>query len=170
MIKIPTMFVRDENKPGHPVTDQIKPECQWVLDGEGKATRKLDGMNVKIENGKLYKRQKPKERDYDNASYVECDPVSPNDKYLFEAFHNPHLDEGIFEAIGPKIQGNPEKEDTHRLIRVVPVDPTLGLEVLRTFDGFKSYFQDHDIEGIVFHHPDGRMAKIKGKDFGIKRP
>ena len=61
MIKIPTMFIRDENKPGHPVTDQIKPECQWVLDGEGKATRKLDGMNVKIENGKLYKRQKPKE-------------------------------------------------------------------------------------------------------------
>ena len=24
-------------------------------------------------------------------------------------------------------------------------------------------------EGIVFHHPDGRMAKIKLKDFGLYR-
>lgn len=26
-----------------------------------------------------------------------------------------------------------------------------------------------NIEGIVFHHPDGRMAKIKLRDFGISR-
>jgi hypothetical protein len=26
-----------------------------------------------------------------------------------------------------------------------------------------------DIEGLVFHHPDGRMAKIKLRDFGMKR-
>jgi hypothetical protein len=25
-----------------------------------------------------------------------------------------------------------------------------------------------DIEGIVWHHPDGRMVKIKKKDFGYK--
>lgn len=31
MIKTPTMFVRDESKPGHPVMDQVKPECQWVI-------------------------------------------------------------------------------------------------------------------------------------------
>jgi hypothetical protein len=28
---------------------------------------------------------------------------------------------------------------------------------------------DHNIEGIVWHHSDGRMVKIKAKDFGIKR-
>jgi hypothetical protein len=27
-----------------------------------------------------------------------------------------------------------------------------------------------DIEGIVWHHSDGRMAKIKLRDFGHKRP
>ena len=172
MIKIPTMFVRDESKNGHPVSSQIKPECQWVLDGEGIATRKMDGMNVKIENGKLYQRQKPKERDYDNASYVECEPVSPNDKYLFEAFSlRSEWPDGIYEAIGPKIQGNPEKSGHHMLVSVVPCAVHLHINnAPRTFDGLRDYFQNHDLEGIVFHHPDGRLAKIKGKDFGIKRP
>ena len=170
MEKIPTMFVRDESKPGHPVTDQIKSECQWVLDGEGTATRKLDGMNVKIQNGKLFKRQKPKERDYDNASYVECEPCSPNDKYLFEAFGNGKLADGIYEAVGPKIQGNPERYNKHILIRVVPFDLSLVIKnIPRDFNGLKEYLSDHDMEGIVFHHPDGRFAKIKKKDFGLKR-
>jgi hypothetical protein len=26
------------------------------------------------------------------------------------------------------------------------------------------------IEGIVFHHPDGRMAKVKGRDFTATSP
>jgi hypothetical protein len=26
-----------------------------------------------------------------------------------------------------------------------------------------------NIEGIVWHHPDGRMAKLKLRDFGVKR-
>jgi hypothetical protein len=38
MQKIPTMFVRDESRPGHPVQDEWKPECAWVRDGEGVAT------------------------------------------------------------------------------------------------------------------------------------
>ena len=82
MIKIPTMFERDEAVKGHPVKDAIKPECQWVLDGEGIATAKLDGTNVKIANGGLLKRQKPKERDYDNASYVPCDRANPADQWV----------------------------------------------------------------------------------------
>lgn len=171
MIKIPTMFVRDESKPGHPVMDQVKPECQWVLDGEGVATRKLDGMNVKIEGGKLYKRQKPKDRDYDSASYVECDPVSPNDKYLLEAFNMASSwKDGIYEAIGPKIQGNPEKAGVHVLIAVVPCNELYHMpEAPRDYEGLKAYLGEKDIEGIVFHSPDGRFAKIKKKDFGIKR-
>lgn len=35
--------------------------------------------------------------------------------------------------------------------------------------GLRSYLANKDIEGIVWHHPDGRMVKIKGKDFGLKR-
>ena len=76
MQKIPTLFVRDDSKPGHPVTDEWKPECLWVRDGEGVATVKFDGMNVKIDGGCLYKRQKPKDRDYDEAS-VPPDALGP---------------------------------------------------------------------------------------------
>jgi len=169
MIKIPTMFVRDESKQGHPVMDQVKPECRWVLDGEGEATRKLDGTNVKIEHGKLYKRQKPKDGVYDMASYVEADQENPSDKYLFEGFTTLRPD-GIYEAIGPKIQGNPEKFEKHTLVRVVPFDKWLFLpDVPRTFVGLREYLLHEDMEGIVFHHSDGRMAKIKKRDFGIKR-
>ena len=45
----------------------------------------------------------------------------------------------------------------------------------RTYDGLRTFLKDaqsrfapgHPTEGIVFHHPDGRRAKIKRKDFGL---
>jgi hypothetical protein len=174
MEKIPTIYPRDESKRGHPVVEPVKPECAWVELGEGVATRKLDGMNVKVEGSQLYKRKKPKDRDYDRASYVECDRESPGDKYLWEAFDAlddlSRVPDGIYEAIGPKIQGNPEGCSTHQLIRVVPYSETLEIEnPPRTFDEFRAYFEAHDIEGIVFHHEDGRLAKIKARDFQVGR-
>ncbi len=170
MKKIPTMFVRDESQKGHPVINQTKPECQWVLDGEGIATHKLDGMNVKIEYGVFYKRQKPSSGEYDEASYISVDPYSPENKYLMEAFKREELLDGIYEACGPKIQGNPEKLAEHKLIRVVPISPDLIIpDAPRDFEGLKKHLSEHDIEGIVFHREDGSMAKIKKRDFGIKR-
>lgn len=171
MEKIPTLFERDETQRGRPVTPVIKPECDWVAQGEGVATRKLDGMNVKIAGGVLYKRQKPAGGVYDEASYVPADRDDPGDRYLFEAFDvRIGWEDGIYEALGPKIQGNPERYETHRLIRVVPITASLVLEdVPRTFDGLRNYLAEVDFEGIVFHHPDGRKAKIKKRDFGLKR-
>jgi len=40
----------------------------------------------------------------------------------------------------------------------------------RTFDAMKDYLSRNVIEGIVWHHPDGRMAKIKRKDMGLSWP
>jgi hypothetical protein len=40
------------------------------------------------------------------------------------------------------------------------------------FEALKKYLTDekNDIEGIVFHHRnDGRMCKLRKKDFGINR-
>lgn len=42
-------------------------------------------------------------------------------------------------------------------------------DVPRDFDGIKAWLSGKDIEGLVFHHPDGRMGKIKLRDFGLKR-
>lgn len=127
MQKIPTMFVRDESVPGHPVTAICKPECRWVLDGEGMATIKLDGTNVMVSGDKLYKRQKPKDRDYDDAAYVPCDRANPSDRWAFEAFDAGYQGDGIYELVGPKIQGNPQQHVSHSLIPVVP--PSLRISI-----------------------------------------
>lgn len=35
----------------------------------------------------------------------------------------------------------------------------------RTFEAIKERLYAEKIEGVVWHHPDGRMVKIKRKDF-----
>lgn len=78
----------------------------------------------------------------------------------------PHLPDGTYELCGPKVQGNPEGLSAHVLVRH-------GVEIIqdapREYLALKYYFARVNIEGIVWHHQDGRMVKIKGKDFGIKR-
>ena len=90
----------------------------------------------------------------------------PGDKYHIEAF-NTHLSDGTYELVGPKIQGNPEGYDNHTLIS--HKDAKCFLNAPRDIKGIEKWLEDKDIEGIVFHHPDGRMGKIKKRDFGQKR-
>lgn len=77
--------------------------------------------------------------------------------------------DGTFELVGPSINGNPELYETNRLIR--HDDPSLKLDtaVPTAHSTLGGWLGDYDIEGIVWQHPDGRMAKIKGRDFGIER-
>ena len=75
--------------------------------------------------------------------------------------------DGTYELCGPKVQGNPEQLETHTLIKH-------GCETLLvpdlSFEGIKSFLENHDIEGIVFHHKsDDRMCKIRKSDFGLRR-
>jgi hypothetical protein len=42
-------------------------------------------------------------------------------------------------------------------------------DVPRDFHALGEYLATHAIEGVVWHHDDGRMVKIKGMDFGHKR-
>ena len=175
MHKIPTLFVRDETVPGHPVLDSWRPECLWVREGEGNATIKIDGTNVCIRGGRLYKRQKPKDRDYDAASYVVCVEECSADRWAFEAFNRlPEPEEGVYELIGPAIQGNPYRQAAHHLKRVVPPDPliVIGDRLVRdrTYEKLRAYLTLASIEGVVFQHSDGRFAKIKRRDFGLPWP
>ena len=178
MVKIPTMFIRDDSVKGHPVTDQITPGCEWVLAGEGIATVKLDGTNVKIEGGVLFKRQKPKDREYDAASYAMCRRDDPSDRWAFEAFDRllamGEAQDGVYELCGPKVNGNPNRLFEHVMRRVVPPHDFLIIpeDHIRNFgfDGLRDYLSREQIEGIVFHHPDGRFAKIKRRDFGLPWP
>jgi hypothetical protein len=67
-----------------------------------------------------------------------------------------------YELCGPKINGNPEGFARHTLVRhgVTRLD-----DCPRDFDGLRDWLAAHDFEGVVWHHPDGRMAKLKRRDF-----
>ena len=179
MKKIPTIFKRNpENM--REILDEPNPNCQWVLDGEGIATRKYDGTCCKIEGGSFFKRREVKKgkkiplvfieetHDHNTGKRVGWIPVEDiiENKYHIEAFRD-DLQDGTYELVGPKIQGNPEKYKNHTL--VAHADAVKYPGVPRTFEGLKDWLADKDIEGIVFHHEDGRMAKIKKRDFGQKR-
>jgi hypothetical protein len=185
--KIASLFQRNEDGL---IRDEITPGCEWVAAGEGVATQKFDGTAVLVRRGELFKR-------FDARNYLtiegqppdgfvpaqEQDPVTGHwpgwlpvgagaeDKWFREAWAlrsrlGPIAD-GTYELCGPRINGNPEGLSDHLLL---PHGDVVLSDVPRDFAGLKSYLtRNHDIEGIVFWHPDGRRVKVKGKDFGLKR-
>ena len=182
MQKIPSLFKRDFEGNPHYVTREIDPVCQWVIDGEGKATRKWNGTACMIKSGLLYKRYDAKNGKTPPNGFIpaqEPDPITnhwpgwllvceiPEDKWHRAALENAsdtkqELKDGTYELLGPKIQGNSEKMLVHVL---EPHGVTILEDAPRTFDSLKKYLQHKEIEGIVWHHEDGRMAKIKKSDF-----
>ncbi len=181
MEKIISLFKRDYDG-NRQVIDEVVPGAEWVTDGEGRATVKIDGTCCMVRDGKLYKRydaKKGKVPPPDFESAQELDPVTghhpgwvpvgddPTDKYHQEALaREDYLPNGTYELIGPKVQGNPYKRDTHILVR----HGSQGIEAPRSFSELLEFFEENLIEGIVWHHPDGHMVKIKRRDFGLKWP
>jgi hypothetical protein len=162
------------------VRDEVVPGAEWVLNGEGWATRKYDGTCCMVQAGKLFRRYELKKGRQAPAGFNAAqppDPVTgdspgwvpvgdgPEDRWYREAFKGDEID-GTYELCGPKVQGNLEKFPTHTL---VPHAAAQRLDAPRTYDEIKAWLSDKDVEGIVWHHPDGRMVKIKKKDFGFKR-
>lgn len=180
MRKIISLFQRNYDG-DRLVRDEVVPGAEWVLAGEGTATRKLDGTCCMVRDGKLYKRYEVKQGKKPPANFEPANEVDentgkqqgwvpvgdgPEDAYHREAFAAGFHDDGTYELVGPKVQGNPEGFATHRLLP----HGTLHLpDAPRTYDALKAWLAEHDIEGIVWHHPDGRMVKIKKRDFGLDR-
>lgn len=187
MKKIISLFQRNYDG-DRLVRNEVVPGAEWVLAGEGVATRKWDGTCCMIRDGVLYKRYDAKHGKTPPPNFEPAqdpDPVTghwpgwvpvgdgPEDLWFREAFlwetrggAGFDSDEnGTYELCGPKVQSNPEGLSNHRLIPHGK-DP---LEVPRDFEGIKAFLAEANIEGIVWHHPDGRMVKIKKKDFGFKR-
>lgn len=175
MRKIPTLFERT----GSLVTPTVTDGCQWVLDGEGVATRKWDGICCLVLNRRLYKRIEwdakkgpaPPEwlhHDFDPAQRSGHGwlPIGPGPEDWMHRLAEIPAEDGTYELCGPQIgKKNPEQQEGYFLIR----HGADVLEAPRTFDGLKTWLAGQDIEGIVWHHPDGRMAKIKKVDFGLRR-
>jgi hypothetical protein len=186
--KMPCVFQRDF-KDDHTALarDEVTPGCEWVLAGEGVATVKWDGTATMVRDGKIYARFDAKRGKAPPLGFEPCqepDPVTghwpgwipaegPAYRWIRAAFDNfvntfgvPPVN-GTYEACGPKIGSNPHKLDEHQLIRH-------GRDVVGeeregwTFTAIRDLLTGRDDwEGLVFHHPDGRMAKIHRTAFGL---
>ena len=178
MHKIASLFQRNDDT-DHLVRDELVSGAEWVALGEGVATQKWDGTCCLVRSGRLYRRHEVKpgkttppwfeavEQDERTGAVIGWIPVgdSPQDQWHRDAF-DATLPDGTYELCGPKVQGNPEGLPQHGLLR----HGAIVLEdAPRTFAALKTYFATHPIEGIVWHHPDGRMVKIKARDFGLRR-
>lgn len=192
MQKIISLFQRNYDS-DRLVRDEVTPGAEWVLAGEGIPTLKWDGTCCMVKDNELYKRYDAKNGKTPPEGFIpaqEPDPVTGHwpgwvivgsgreDRYHREAFReNAWWEDGTYELCGPKINGNKQNFFSHILVKhgkVVAGSVHTPVPNPVTFDSLKSFFaaidgQTHkDIEGIVWHHPDGRMVKIKKKDFGFK--
>lgn len=197
MKKIPSLFQRIGDS--SLCSDIVTPGCEWVLNGEGSATAKMDGTACAVINGHLYKR-------YDNSrlkgidnriqktepleSWIHCGcdtergkfiywiPVTSKDYYHQIAWGWAHawLEDGTYELIGPEVQGNPHKQQYNRLYKhglplfVFDIKDSYSYTNKPNFEIIKNYLTKSEWEGIVWHHEDGRMCKITKAKFGIPWP
>lgn len=193
MKKIPTLYKKNPDNLAL-VINEINPGCEWVFEGQAIATRKLDGTAAAIIKGELYKRYDVKKgrqvpenaipcQEPDTITghwphWVKCSADNPEDKYFLEALsYKAKFEDGTYELCGPKINGNPENFDRHTLVKHGAENLYMALSfrrpsdnsLLYNFEFFRKVLSSEDIEGIVFHHPDGRMCKLRKSDFGIKR-
>lgn len=183
MRKIPTLFQRDPADRAH-VLDAVTPGCEWVLAGEGVATRKYDGTCVMLDDdGEWWARREvkpgkkpppdfqPEEHDETTGKTVGWEPIeqSPFAKFHTEALGNPYERRhvGTYELLGPKINGNPERVEGHVLWwhnDAETAGPTGTPRAAADVKALVDRLGRQGWEGIVWHHPDGRMAKLKARD------
>lgn len=192
MKKIPTLFKRVFDEKTHNIIEclpEVTEGMEWVLEGKGVATVKMDGSCCAIIDGELYKRYDAKngkpipegaikcQEEADPITghlpcWVKCDPNNPSDKWFIEAekyceYADTQLTEyRTYEAIGKHFNGNPYMLSRDMLY---PHGSDV-IEVERTFESIRKYLGGHDMEGIVFWLNGEPKCKIKRTDFGFEWP
>lgn len=186
MKKIPTLFVRDPENMAR-VLDEVHPDCGWVIAGEGIPTRKYDGTCVMFDGFKWWARREVKKGKNPPPNFVQADfdettgktvGWEPIEQSSFAKFHAEAYaafgyargvwPTGTYELVGPKINGNPEATEDHMLLLHAHADvlespAAYDYETLRRW--VLALNTDDGAEGVVWHHFDGRMAKLKARDF-----
>ena len=190
MRKIDTIYMRDRLDRSI-LTSNPNRTCDWVFRGEGQPYVKYDGHPVRYKDGVWWRRGewRPEiEGKLPPTHWEPCEPapigvnrhwpfwvpLAPtgdnSDDYAYWAgieYFLSHTEPvpGTYEMVGLGINRNP-----YRLgfIDLWPHtgEPISGLSPNQAH--LIEWFSAYDEEGIVWHHPDGRMAKIKRKDLGFK--
>ncbi|WP_262375330.1 hypothetical protein [Streptomyces sp. sk2.1] len=190
MRKIPTLFVRNPEDRQHVLPD-VSPGCAWVLEGEGRATRKWDGTCVRLdEAGDWWARREvkpgktlpvgylPVEEDPVTGKRVGWEPVEQSSfaKYHAEALAICKVDAvGTYELLGPKINRNPDDFEQHVLMPHgwAPFSVRQDYATApRDYDGLRDWLHARPHEGIVWWRdpadPHCDKVKLKAKDFPRK--
>lgn len=180
--KLESPFVRENIDGKYVVIDEINPGYEWVFEDESvMAIEKLHGTNVSIvlergQVGSIYNRKNEINMwGKGNKRFVEGILNALERGYLKEMVNGQHFG----ELIGPQVNGNPYKLDEHLWI---PFNYYARKHLRykswgkypKDFSTIKDWFKelmplyamkrgDREgyVEGIVFTHPDGRMAKLR---------
>lgn len=190
MKEMPVLFRRRFGENGEvELTREVTPGCEWVLEGLGEATEKVDGSAVALIDGVWYKRFDAKKGRRVPPGAIACEPKAdpvtghwphwiPADlngkqnKRLKRAVDNTPwawagVSDGTFELVGRHINRNPYRLDDDFLERhgriKLPDCP-------RDYDGLREYLSTHMIEGVVFWKDGEPKCKIRRKDFGFEWP
>jgi hypothetical protein len=181
MPKLLSVFKREYINGAYVVTPEIDPDCAWVFtDPSVLAVEKLDGTNVSavMNNGTLVGL-------YNRTTPIEFSTLHTN-QYIEGIRHCPNLGHALAnnghhfgELMGPKIQKNFLKLEENVWFPFSYLREKFAYKSFhkypKTFENISSWFQNDlfslvyqkyhgekiQPEGIVFHHPDGRMAKLR---------
>lgn len=182
MPKLESPFVRREINNKYIVTPEINPDYVWVFENpDVKVVEKLDGTNLSliIEMGKIT-------RIFNRATEIPFFNKGQTHLVMgiLESFQRGYVNftDGQYfgELIGIKLQGNPYKLNKHIWI---PFESYAKDHLTykswgkypKDFETISNWFKDDLFslyhrrlygtmvkpEGVVFYHPDGRMAKLR---------
>ena len=159
---------------------------------DAKLIKRKRGKLIKLSKDEIMKKipegaiqcQEPDKKSGHWPHWVPCDSKNKDYEYIFEAYENSKelydLENGTYECIGPKVNGNPHHVTGHFLIPhlKVPIEnfdekfyeriKNIKKNPEKLYDFFKEYFKTFPFEGIVFWDLKKMepVAKIRKTDFG----
>lgn len=141
------------------------------------AYRKYDGHACLVKDERLYKRYKlvaneappegwiPSQGQYGWVPFPVPETLEWSNVYGQLVHH--HLQGQTCELVGAGIRGNPEGSST---LRLMPHKGQIYRNCPRDAHLVPPWLERLPIEGIVWHHVDGRMAKLTHATIGSARP
>lgn len=192
MQKMISLFARGRTDKGYLATRKVTPGAEWVIAGEGRVMEKFDGFCCAVIDGVFHCRHRifttgktlpPGWRHWsgDPAAVSGYGWIPVGDSNGGQCYRNAWQDagyktDGTYELVGPRVKKNPYALAQHQLWRHgslgngTTCDQGELNQVGRSFDELREFLVAHRLEGLVFHHSDHQMIKIKRRDFEIRWP
>lgn len=183
--KIQCPFVRVKRNGGYYATPEINPGFEWVFEEKGViAVDKLHGTNICVNIDKhgyissIHNRGNVVIEHPALCTNIPSDAVRFIEGVLYamkKGYIEKQKNTKIYgELIGPNINGNIHNVNEFRFIPFTYLkmkkhwNSWIRGDYPKTFDAIKDWMKHYqslysrtDGEGVVFYHPDGRMAKVR---------